>query len=178
MDYTATGEPVLFRLQQIETFYNNAGSSKRYGIESLLSYYPFKSLECTLAYTYSHFTYISLNTGSDIISGTNLPNSPQHIATLNLDYNLTEKFMIGVAMELQSRAYIDGTNVDWIGGYTLFHALLSYQFKIFQQKAEAMLYIRNIFDKEYVAFTEPDPDGNSYQPAATREIFFNLRLSF
>jgi len=32
-------------------------------------------------------------------------------------------------------------------------------------------YLRNIFDKTYMAFTEPDPDGNSYQPGPGYEIF-------
>jgi len=28
----------------------------------------------------------------------------------------------------------------------------------------------------YVAFTEPDPDGNSYQPGAVQECFVGLRV--
>ena len=40
---------------------------------------------------------------------------------------------------------------------------------------EVSLQGRNIFGVEYYGFTEPDPDGNSYQPAATAEWTIGLR---
>jgi hypothetical protein len=41
-----------------------------------------------------------------------------------------------------------------------------------------MLFGRNLGNKEYIAFTEPDPDGNSYQPAPERELFLQVRIAF
>ena len=41
---------------------------------------------------------------------------------------------------------------------------------------EVTLAVRNATDVEYIAFTEPDPDGNSYQPAPTREIFGGVHI--
>ena len=35
---------------------------------------------------------------------------------------------------------------------------------------------RNLTGTEYVAFSEPDPDGNSYQPGAVQEYFVGLRV--
>ncbi|HUI09719.1 MAG TPA: hypothetical protein VL221_05280 [Bacteroidota bacterium] len=35
---------------------------------------------------------------------------------------------------------------------------------------------RNLADTKYVAFTEPDSGGNSYQPGAGREIMGGLRI--
>jgi outer membrane receptor protein involved in Fe transport len=37
---------------------------------------------------------------------------------------------------------------------------------------------RNLTAKRYIAFTEPDPDGNSYQPGPGREIFGGLQFRF
>ena len=45
-------------------------------------------------------------------------------------------------------------------------------------RAEFQLSVQNLFDKQYIAFTEPDPDGNSYQPTAGRQIFFGLHMWF
>ena len=42
--------------------------------------------------------------------------------------------------------------------------------------AELNLAVRNLFAVRYMGFTEPDPDGNSYQPAAEREIFVGLGI--
>jgi hypothetical protein len=33
-------------------------------------------------------------------------------------------------------------------------------------------------NKKYMAFTEPDPDGNSYQPGPGREIFGSIKIKF
>jgi len=30
---------------------------------------------------------------------------------------------------------------------------------------------------QYIAFTEPDPDGNSYQPGPEREFFVGVRVN-
>lgn len=35
---------------------------------------------------------------------------------------------------------------------------------------------KNLTGKEYIAFTEPDPDGNSYQPGPGRQVFAGVRL--
>jgi hypothetical protein len=39
-----------------------------------------------------------------------------------------------------------------------------------------MLSGRNAFGKYYIAFTEPDPDGNSYQPGPMDEWFITARF--
>jgi len=41
-----------------------------------------------------------------------------------------------------------------------------------------MFTVKNLTDKEYIAFTKPDPDGNSYRPGSTREIFATRQLRF
>jgi outer membrane receptor protein involved in Fe transport len=45
-------------------------------------------------------------------------------------------------------------------------------------RTELQLLVQNLFDKQYIALAEPDPDGNSYQPAAGRPIFFGLHMWF
>ena len=45
-------------------------------------------------------------------------------------------------------------------------------------KGECSLAARNITGATYMAFTEPDPDGNSYQPGPGRELFLSLKLKF
>jgi outer membrane receptor protein involved in Fe transport len=90
--------------------------------------------------------------------------------------------MAGAALEYVSSWYIDSTNVIYPNGYgrtdpyALVHVRLSYKFNMGGIPWEIMLSGRNIFGVEYYGFTEPDPDGNSYQPAATAEWGLSLRL--
>ncbi|OYW05704.1 MAG: hypothetical protein B7Z61_05185, partial [Acidobacteria bacterium 37-71-11] len=162
----------------LETFYDNAGSSRRYGVETALGFFPSPRLSMELAYTYSRFRYDQVLFNDATYYETWLPNSPQHQAALDAEYRITPDFMIGVGADLQSRAYIDPTNTTWIGGYTLINARVSYKTRLAGMAAEFLLSGRNLGGKTYIAFTEPDPDGNSYQPGPDREFYGSVQLKF
>jgi iron complex outermembrane receptor protein len=161
----------------LETFYGNAGSSKRAGAEIYINWTPVKNLTLQAAYTFSDFKYAS----PDSISGNWLPNSPAHQLYADAGYKFSEHFSLGLSTELQTKWYIYTNKVNssiYQDGFNLFHARFSYGFKIDGVNATISIYCKNLTDKQYIAFTEPDPDGNSYQPSARREIFFSLKLLF
>ena len=170
--------------RQLETFYGNVGSTTRYGLETYLAWYPLEPLALRLAYTYSRFKYDtvqSLNAGITY-SGTWLPNCPQHQIYLDGECKITPALTAGAALEYLSSWYIDSTNRMFANGYgrtdpyALVHVRLGYKFDIGGMPWEVLLSGRNIFGVEYYGFTEPDPDGNSYQPAPTAEWSIGLRL--
>ncbi len=167
----------------LETFYGNVGSTARYGLEASLAWFPVEPLALRLAYTYSHFKYDSVATlAGATFKGTWLPNSPQHQLYLDGEYKITPDLTAGAALEYLSSWYIDSTNAIYPNGYgrtdpyALVHVRLSYKFNMGGIPWQIMLSGRNIFGVEYYGFTEPDPDGNSYQPAATAEWGLSLRL--
>ena len=170
----------------LETFYGNVGSTSRYGLETFLAWYPIEPLALRLAYTYSHFKYDSVQTldAGVTYKGTWLPNSPQHQLYLDGEYKITPAWTAGAALEYVSSWYIDSTNRVFPNGYgrtdpyTLVHVRLGYKFEMAGMPWEILLSGRNIFGVEYFAFTEPDPDGNSYQPAPTAEVTLGLRIRF
>jgi iron complex outermembrane receptor protein len=173
----------------LETFYDNAGFSRRYGVETLFGFYPDPKWSFELAYTYSHFVYdhVTFNApcppDEEVCSpvtlyGTRLPNSPEHQITFDAEYRITPELSVGLETETQSRAYIDPTNTTWIGGYTLYDARVSYLAHIAGAQTEFFAYARNFTGKKYIAFTEPDPDGNSYQPGPEQEFFGGVHVRF
>jgi iron complex outermembrane receptor protein len=62
----------------LETFYQNAGSTRRYGVELGLGVLPIEELLLQVAYTYSHFRYTSIRSLFGNFTGTVVPNSPAH----------------------------------------------------------------------------------------------------
>jgi len=179
-----------------ETFYRNTDSlgnslgSQRLGAELYLRIKPIEQLTFQIAYTLSEFKY-DINTSERIIMDdtTNvkyiqdknyLPNSPEHQAYIDLQYNILPSLYIGVGAEVYSRSYIDGANIvaESVPGFALFNARLGYVTKLFGYDCEASIFAKNIFDRKWVAFTEPDPGGNSYQPGAPFEIFGTLSFRF
>lgn len=160
-----------------ETFYGNAGSSDRFGIETFVSVTPIEPITIQLAYTYSHFKY----TAPDSIDGNWLPNSPQHQLNAEVNYKLTKRLIISLSTEYQSEWYIYTNKIRKDvsqDGFNLYHARIAYRWDIAGLNGEISLYAKNFTDQKYIAFTEPDDGGNSYQPGARREIFGSLKINF
>ena len=160
----------------LETFYRNAGSTRRYGVEASAAWAPVAEALVQVAYTWSNFKYTNSQSAYGNVYGHWLPNSPDHQLSADAQYTVAGALTVGVSTEMLSKWYVDAGNSTTVGGYALLNARLAYRLRLAGSTAQAMLAVRNIFGTKYVAFTEPDPDGNSYQPAAVREIFFGIVL--
>ncbi|MBP7215136.1 MAG: TonB-dependent receptor [Candidatus Kapabacteria bacterium] len=182
-----------------EVFYGNAGNSRRIGIEAAIAYDILDNLKFQVAYTYANYKYTSA-TIDPIYADTAyvlttppakdqwLPNSPQHQLFAELDYTVIKNLKLTLETEYQSKwaIYTDAKAYNgeldptiyqnWQDGFNLYHFGVSYQFKLWNLDWECSIFLRNMFDKTYMAFTEPDPDGNSYQPGPGREIFGNIKI--
>ena len=82
----------------------------------------------------------------------------------------------GFDTDMVSCAYVDQTNTGYAWGYALFNPRAGYRWWSDKVSGEIMISGRNAFGKNYIAFTEPDPDGNSYQPGPKGEIFITARI--
>lgn len=184
-----------------EVFYGNAGNSTRKGIETYFSLKIIDNLNLQMAYTYSDFRYTSavidpVYTDTAYVltippaAGQYLPNSPKHQFYTELSYKINKNFKLSVSTELQSKwtIYTDAAAYageldpsiyqNWQDGFNLYHAKITYQWNIWDIKGECSLACRNITGATYMAFTEPDPDGNSYQPGPSRELFASVKIKF
>jgi iron complex outermembrane receptor protein len=169
----------------LETFYGNVGSTNRYGLEGSLLWVPVEAVTLQAAYTFYHFKYSTVDTlTGEKLRGTWVPNIPQHQLYLDGDCRITKRLSVGAALEHVSSWYIDATNRILENGYgktepyTLVHFRASYRFDFQATPVELKLNGRNIFNVLYYGFTEPDPDGNSYQPAPTAEWSLAIRIGF
>jgi len=184
-----------------EVFYGNAGNSKRYGIETFISVGIIKNLDLQIAYTYSDFKYTTAQIDpvytdtnyvltTPPVEGQYLPNSPKHQLYAELRYQINENFNVSLGTEYQSKwaIYTDAKAYhgeldpkiyqNWQDGFNLFNARVSYRWKLKYLTGEISLSARNITGADYMAFTEPDPDGNSYQPGPKQEYFCSVRMNF
>ena len=174
----------------LETFYRNAAASKRFGAELYTKFTPVKQVNLQVAYTYSNFKYdipdpIRVIMDDTTIvkyieNGNFLPNSPEHELYVDLAYEFIPGLSLGVSSETYSRSFIDGANIESesVDPFSLFNARIIWDWKLKGVNGQLSLQVRNLFDKKYIAFTEPDPGGNSYQPGPLREIFGGLKIGF
>jgi iron complex outermembrane recepter protein len=167
--YRVAGRP-------LETFYQNAGNSRRYGIESAVSWFPTDPIVVRLSYTYSDFKYTNVKSLWGTFQDIWMPNSPRGQAALEAEYTYRNHLFFGISSDMVSRAYVDQTNTGYAWGYALFNPRAGYRWQSNKLSGEIMISGRNAFGKNYIAFTEPDPDGNSYQPGAKEEVFITVRI--
>jgi len=167
--YRVSGRP-------LETFYQNAGDSRRYGIETGAAWYPLDPLVVRFTYTYSDFKYTNVKSLFGTFQNVWMPNSPRNQAWVDVEYNWRKKLFVGFDSNMVSRAYVDQTNIGYAWGYGLFNPRLGYRWNSDTVSGEIMISARNAFRKYYIAFTEPDPDGNSYQPGPKDEVFITARI--
>jgi iron complex outermembrane recepter protein len=175
-------------------FYRNVGSTRRIGLEFYGAYFPVQDLELQVAYTYSNFKYTNPDTIRIVMdpqidaakgpryikNGNFLPNSPMHQLYIDLQYTFMPGLSAGVGVEMFSKAYIDGANFESeaVPAYTLLNARINYQLPVKGIATEVSLSGSNLANIKYVAFSEPDASGNSYQAGAGRELFASLRFRF
>jgi iron complex outermembrane recepter protein len=177
-------------LRSQETFYMNAASSKRIGIETYLRYQPVNPLTIQAAYTFSDFKYTDGTNYRVVMDDTSiykyvvddnyLPNSPMHQLYIDVQYEFLPHFFVALSSETLSKAYIDGANVEpeAVEGYSLLHGRLVYEWRLKNFFGQISFNATNIGDSKYVAFSEPDPGGNAYQPGAGRQFFGNIKVNF
>jgi iron complex outermembrane recepter protein len=170
------------------TFYRNSGSTRRMGGEFYGRYTLIRGIDVQLAYTYSNFKYTSNSQDRIVMDDTTivkyikngnwLPNSPQHQLYIDVAYLVAPILTLGVSVDVLSKAYIDGANIsaEAVDGYAMINARAMYQLQVRTLVGNLSLNVRNITDTKYVAFSEPDPGGNAYQPGAGREFFCDLRI--
>ena len=163
-------------------FYHNVGNTGRYGAETRLGWKPVRRLSLDVAYTWSHFKYVS----PDSIKGNWLPSSPEHMLNLDVDYQVTRQLSVGIESEMQSHWWVDTEGMAWVPGFALWGANASYRWNMGETGGEVSLSARNVFGASYMAFTEPDFDDtggivvdvwNSYQPGPKQEYYARFTLS-
>ena len=160
----------------LETFYRNAGSSRRYGLETTLGWFPRPEFAARAAYTYSNFKYTNVKSLFGDFTDVYMPNAPTHILALDGEYVYNRRFVFGLRADISSGWYVDQTNEPSVDGSQLISARVAYRWEGPRHRGEVSLSIRNLFNQSYIAFTEPDPDGNSYQPGPTRELFVGAHI--
>ena len=158
------------------TFFRNAGSSKRRGLELFYSQDLVKNLKLKTSYTYSDFKYSAYETSSGNFNGKYLPGIPKHLATLSVDYQTKA----GLTLSLQSKyvgdLYTNDSNSVKDDDYNLVNLNVGFKIKTKQIVLSPFLGINNVFDTKYNDNIRINAFGlRYYEPAPGFNIFGGIR---
>ncbi len=174
-------ELVSFELasQPGRDFFENAGESRRQGIEAALFSQFTESIGFSLSYTASDFSFEKFtdSDGNDFADN-RLPGLARSVAAASLDYKDESGYFGGVEFQHVGSLSLNNANTDSTDAYTLANIRFGRRFDVRNGQVEFYGGINNATDEDYNAnvrinafggrFFEAAPDRNYYLGARYR----------
>jgi len=162
------------------TFFVNAGSSKRDGIETALSWKSNSGLQFDVSYTWSDFNFEDFvdDSGNDF-SGNQLPGLPRQFGYLGLSYNTDSGFSGTFETIYSGDLYANNANSTNVSSYTIANLRLGYDFQNGNWMIRPYIGINNLFDEAYNSNIRINAFGGRYfEPAPTRNFYAGVVVNF
>jgi iron complex outermembrane receptor protein len=175
-------ELIPFELEAFpgRTFYSNAGSSSRNGIETALAWEYDNGIRIDASYTWSDFKFDDfVEDGGDDFSGKRLPGLPEHFAYLGLSYR-SESGLSGTAEAVYSgKLYANNANTADVSSYTVLNLRLAWEFTPGQWLVRPYVGINNLLDERYNGNIRINAFGGRYfEPAPERNYYAGVVVNF
>ena len=174
---SSENEILPYELEQFsgKNFYQNVGSTSRYGIE-LNSQLSFKGGRINLSYTLSKNKFEDFIIDNNNLADNLIPGIPSQMLDLDLIFKLSRGRFLIISNRLIGERYADNANETLISSYNLLN--IKYSKEIFSN-SEIFLGVNNIFNQYYFDNIRINAFGQRYyEPAPQRNFYFGINLSF
>ena len=161
------------------TFFTNAGSSDRHGLEltSIRRFYD--RLEFSTTYTYSDFKFNHFrNAGGVIYDGKRIPGIPKNLLNFNLSWSNESGAYANLDTTFTGEFYADNGNQTKVDSYTVSNLRLGKNFIRNDLDIGFYLGVNNIFNEKYNSNIRINAYGNRYfEPAPKQNVFFGITVN-
>jgi iron complex outermembrane receptor protein len=174
---SSENEILPYELEQFpgKNFYQNVGSTSRYGIE-LNSQLSFKGGRINLSYTLSKNKFEDFIIDNNNLADNLIPGIPSQMLDLDLIFKLSRGRSLIISNRLIGERYADNANETLISSYNLLN--VKYSKDIFSN-SEIFLGVNNAFNQEYFDNIRINAFGKRYyEPAPKRNFYFGINFSF
>ena len=165
------------------TYFENAGSSSRNGLELSYTGQLSERLSLTMAYTYSDFSFDQFtDTNGDEFDGNQSPGIPEDLFYLELSWFSDSGFYAKWDVTYTGEMYADNANETSVDDSTVSNLRFGHNVVFDDWEVAAFLGVNNLFDEEYNdnirinafggRYFEPAPDRNAYIGITVRKNFF------
>ncbi|MCU7945353.1 MAG: TonB-dependent receptor [Candidatus Thiodiazotropha sp. (ex Cardiolucina cf. quadrata)] len=163
-----------------ETFYENAGESRRQGLELSLSMQPFDGLNASLAYTYSNFEFREfIDDDNNDFSGKTIPGVPENLLHVDISYMHTSGLYGQFDILYADTIFANNDNSVESEAYTVANLKLGISHFIGNWELAPFLGVNNIFDEEYNSNIRINAFGSRYyEPAPDRNLYAGIELRY
>jgi iron complex outermembrane receptor protein len=165
-----------------QSFFENAGSSTRSGVETSITAELAQGLTGTASYTWSDFTFDRFRgLNGAVYDGNRIPGVPEHLLNLDLTWSHDSGLYAGWDLLYVGHFYADNANEVETGDYFVSNLRLGYRWSGQNWQIEPFAGINNLLDEKYNGnirlnatfgrYYEPDPERNFYAGVLLRYGF-------
>lgn len=158
--------------QQGRTFFRNAGSSERIGLEAYVQTLAWKGLQFTGSYTLQSFTYLDYELDGQQFAGFELPGIPTHSYYAELAYQNPLGAFARVWWQGRSSLWADDANTILIPDANTLNARIGWDIILKQVKVQPYLGINNLTDTLYPDNVRLNAARGLYYEAGVPRSFF------
>ena len=162
------------------TFYANAGSSSRDGIEAAFAWEHESGLRVDLSYTWSDFEFDDFvdESGNDF-SGMQLPGVPAQFGYFGLSWGRDSGFSGTLEAVYSGDLYANNGNTVNVSSYTVANLRAAWEFRSGRWILRPYAGINNLFDERYSNNIRINAfGGRYYEPAPDRHYFAGVVVNF
>jgi iron complex outermembrane receptor protein len=162
------------------TFYSNAGSSDRRGIETAISWRSENGFGIDASFTWSDFEFTKFidDNGNDF-TGNQLPGLPARFGYLGFTYAAESGFSGTFETFYSGSLYANNANSAEISDYTVSNLRLAYEFSNDRWIFRPYVGINNLFDESYNNNIRINAfGGRFFEPAPTVNYYAGIVVNF
>ena len=160
------------------TFFENAGSSSRDGLELSYTRQLVESVNFSMAYTYSYFVFERfMNVNGDVFDGNRIPGIPQNLLYFDLSWTGNSGIYASWDTTYSDGLYADNANQTKIGSSHVSNIRLGSNYYDGDWEFASFLGVNNLFDEHYYNNIRINAFGSRYfEPAPVRNIYFGISM--
>ena len=161
------------------TFYTNAGSTLRQGIELESKWTVNPQWSLIFNYNYAHYTYRDYQSNGIRLDGNYLPGIPQHQGFLSSQFAWGKDWNLETNIYYRGQLFAEDANAVSVDSAEVIHLYLSKKVSWLGLKLLPTLGIQNVLNDRYSDNVRINAFGGRYYEAAPlRNAYLSLRFTF
>ncbi|MCD1651538.1 MAG: TonB-dependent receptor [Halomonas meridiana] len=162
------------------TFYQNAGDTKRDGVELALGWQLADQWRLDSALTLARYEFDEFATPSERFDGNRIPGLPEQTWVSQLTWESLDERFATLETEYVGDLVADNANQTAVDSYWLVNLRVGDGWQLSQQtRLSAYVGLRNLLDEEHYSNVRLNGTfGRFYEPAPGRSVYGGVELSF
>jgi iron complex outermembrane receptor protein len=161
-----------------QTYFANAATSSRNGLEMQVNWQAAPDLDTYVSYTFQNFTFDHFSTERANFSGNREPGAPEHQLFLGTTYADEAGFRSAVQVRWVDAYPVNNANTSTNWSYQIVDARVGWDGVWNGIAIQPFLSIENLLDQRYNSSTIPNAFGSRYyEPSPGREFLVGMTIS-